>query len=293
MISHRNGGAGGDQVEPFVVAEKSHTIHLREWENSFPQLAAGFTLRTGGTSEEPFASLNLGLHVGDVPKNVVANRQLLSRRLGMPFAAWTCADQVHGKNVCRVTAAHRGAGRENIADSLPATDGLHTNEAGILLASFYADCVPLYFLDPHNRAIGLAHAGWRGTVARIACEMVKSFGEHYGSKPDELLVAIGPSIRGCCYEVDERIIAEVRASAKSWQQAVTAQANGKYLLDLAELNRLILQEAGVSGERISLSQWCTSCRTDMFFSHRKEAGKTGRMASFIGWRQEGAGKRNG
>jgi YfiH family protein len=280
-------------VEPFVVAAKTHTLHLGEWENRFPRLAAGFTLRTGGTSDEPFASLNLGLHVGDDREKVVANRQLLSRRLGMPFAAWTCADQVHGTNVCRVTAAHRGAGRENLADSLPAADGLHTNEAGILLASFYADCVPLFFLDPGNRAIGLAHAGWRGTVAGIGREMIKSFARHYGSKPHDLLVAIGPSIRGCCYEVDERIIAEVRTSAESWQQAATPQANGKYLLNLAELNRLILLEAGVSGERIALSRYCTSCRTDMFFSHRKEAGKTGRMASFIGWKEEGAEKRNG
>lgn len=271
-------------MEPFVAVDESHTIHLREWENSFPQLAAGFTLRTGGTSEEQFASMNLGLHVGDDADKVVANRGLLSQRLGMPFAAWTCADQVHGKNICRVTSAHRGSGRENLAEAIPQTDGLHTNEAGILLASFYADCVPLYFLDGQNRAIGLAHAGWKGTVARIALEMVKSFEAHYGSKPDQLLAAIGPSIRGCCYEVDERIVAEVRTCAQGWQQAVTPQANGKYLLNLAELNRLILLEAGVASERISISQWCTSCRTDMFFSHRKEAGKTGRMASFIGWK---------
>jgi YfiH family protein len=180
-----------------------------------------------------------------------------------------------------------GAGKESLDDVIPAADGLFTDREGVLLTSFYADCVPLYFLDPASKAIGLAHAGWKGTVGRIAVEMVDSLNRQYGSKPEELLVAIGPSIGGCCYEVDERIMEQVRRSAADWEESVTSSANeGRYMLDLRSLNKAILVEAGVDPERILSAQWCTSCRTDLFYSHRKEAGKTGatgRMASFIGW----------
>jgi YfiH family protein len=267
--------------EPFVIDHE--LLHLRQWEEQFPGLVAGFTLRTGGASAPPYGTNNLGLHVGDNPEHVVGNRKQLAQRLGMPFEAWTCADQVHGNRVCQVTAG--GAGRESLADVIPATDGLFTNKSGVLLTSFYADCVPLYFLDPERKAIGLAHAGWKGTVARIAEEMVSAFGREYGTAPAELLVAIGPSIGGCCYEVDERIIGRVRESATNWQAAVAPGKNGRHMLDLRRLNAEILAETGVLPERILCSDWCTSCRTDLFFSHRKEAGKTGRMASFIGWRE--------
>jgi YfiH family protein len=277
--------------EPFVMAEEKPFLHLLEWESQFPGLVAGFTIRTGGVSEQPYGSFNMGLHVGDVSDHVIANRRQLAEQLDMPFEAWTCADQVHGNQVCQVTAA--GAGKDSLDDVIASTDGLFTDKKGILLASFYADCVPLYFLDPASGAIGLAHAGWKGTVGRIAEEMVKAFGHHYQSKPEQLLVAIGPSIGGCCYEVDERIMEQVRTSAKHWESSATASQNGKYMLDLRRLNTEILVEAGVGGGQILSAEWCTSCRTDLFFSHRKEAGtagKTGRMASFIGWNnQKGEG----
>lgn len=280
-------------MEAFVISEATHTMHLSGWEEKCPQLVAGFTLRTGGISGEAFTSFNMGLHVGDDPAQVVANRKRLSERVGMPFEAWTCADQVHGKNISRITKVNRGAGKASLEDCIPATDGLHTNEPGILLTSFYADCVPLFFLDPQNQAIGLAHAGWKGTVARIGAEMVSVFAEEYGSRPDDLLVAIGPSIGGCCYEVDQRIIDQVKTATKEWEEAVKAQATGRFLLDLPKLNRLILQEAGITDNQMTLSGWCTSCHPERFFSHRKEAGKTGRMASFIGWKEGGAEKTNG
>ncbi|MFY0545580.1 peptidoglycan editing factor PgeF [Brevibacillus sp. H7] len=270
-------------TEPFVWSDPNRPLHIREWEEKHPDLVAGFTLRTGGVSEPPFSASNMGLHVGDADERVVANRKRLAQQLGMPFETWTCAEQVHGNTVCQVTAG--GAGRESLADVVPAADGLHTNRTGILLTSFYADCVPLFFLDPTTGAIGLAHAGWKGTVGRIAEEMVKAFHSHYGTRAEELQVAIGPSIGGCCYEVDERIAERVRKSAENWQAAITPRENGRYLLDLARLNQEILAESGVQEEQVLRTSWCTSCRTDLFFSHRKEAGKTGRMASFIGWKE--------
>lgn len=273
--------------EPFVMVEEKPFLRLLEWESRFPGLLAGFTIRTGGESEQPYGSFNMGLHVGDDPGHVVSNRQKLATEVDMPFTAWTCADQVHGNQVCQVMAA--GAGKESLDDVIKATDGLFTGQKGVLLTSFYADCVPLYFLDPASGAIGLAHAGWKGTVGRIAEEMVKSLQHHFHAKPEELLVAIGPSIGGCCYEVDDRIITQVQASAKEWEKAVTASQNDRYMLDLRQLNTSILLESGIASEQIMTTDWCTSCRTDMFFSHRKEAGTagtTGRMASFIGWKDQ-------
>ncbi len=274
-------------MEPFVHADTTPALRLHEWEERYPGLVAGFSLRTGGCSQPPYASLNLGLHVGDDPQAVIVNRRRLAQRLGMPFSGWTCAEQVHGTAVCQVTDERRGAGRTDAAEAIAATDGLHTNLPGVLLTSFYADCVPLFFLDPEAKAIGLAHAGWKGTVGRISVEMIRAFAAAYNSKPDQVYVAIGPSIGGCCYEVDEPVISRVRSSTANWQQAVVAKENGRYLLDLPLLNQLILEEAGVPSGRIARTAWCTCCRTDLFFSYRKEAGKTGRMASFIGWKAEG------
>jgi hypothetical protein len=275
-------------LESFVRSEHTHTLHLREWEAMYPGLCAGFTLRTGGHSRPPFSSQNHGLHVGDDPAEVVANRRLLTKRLGFPFSSWTCGDQVHGTKICRVTADRRGAGREQLQEAIPAADGLHTDLSDVLLTSFYADCVPLYFLDPKSSAVGLAHAGWKGTVGKISSEMVKAFAREYGSDPSKLLVAIGPAIGGCCYQVDGRIVIQVQAATARWSAAVVPdKVEDRYLLDLPLLNELILEEAGVAKERILRTEWCTNCRKDLFFSHRGEAGKTGRMASFIGWRAEG------
>ncbi|MGG1661671.1 peptidoglycan editing factor PgeF [Brevibacillus sp. NRS-1366] len=273
--------------EPFVMVEEKPFLRLLEWESRFPGLVAGFTMRTGGESEQPYGSFNMGLHVGDEAQHVVANRKKLAKQVEMPFASWTCAEQVHGNQVCQVVAA--GAGRESLNDVISAADGLFTEQKGVLLTSFYADCVPLFFLDPVSGAIGLAHAGWKGTVHRIAEEMVKSLQLQHQTKPQDLLVAIGPSIGGCCYEVDERIMSQVRTCVRDWESAVTPPQNGRYMLDLRRLNTAILLELDIAMENISSTEWCTSCRTDMFFSHRKEApiaGTTGRMVSYLGWKDQ-------
>lgn len=256
--------------EPFVGHTGKAGLRLEEWEKAFPGLVAGFTTRSGGVSEQPYGSFNMGLHVGDSSSHVVTNRKRLAEELGMPFDAWTCADQVHGNRVCEVVAG--GAGRESLEDVIAATDGLFTNKQGVLLVSFYADCVPLFFLDPETGAIGLAHAGWKGTVSRIAEEMVRAFERNYAAKAANMKVAIGPAICGNCYEVDERIIGQVRAAAKNWSPAVSPRENGRYLLDLPRLNQEIVTECGILPDNIIRTQWCTSCRTDLFFSHRREAG---------------------
>ncbi|QOS99547.1 peptidoglycan editing factor PgeF [Brevibacterium sp. JNUCC-42] len=274
-------------MEPFQLNDTTRTLHLKKWESAYPGLTAGFTTRWGKESTASSQTCNLGLHVGDNPNHVINNRQGLADQQGFLFETWTCADQIHGNKVTKITAGQIGAGRDSLESVVADTDGLYTTERGVFLTSFYADCVPLFFLDPISKAIGLAHAGWKGTVSLIAREMVEAFSREYQSNPEDIYVAIGPSIGSCCYEVDERVMQQVRMATSKWEQAVqTSSTSGHFMLDLRHLNQLIVEEAGVLASHISTTHYCTSCRNDLFFSHRKDQGKTGRMASFIGWKEQ-------
>jgi len=251
-------------------------------------VTAGMSLRRGGVSAGPWASLNVALHVGDDPAAVAENRRRLSLAAGFAPDAWTCAEQTHENRVKRVTAADRGAGRLARETAFPATDAMVTNEPGILLAAFFADCVPLLFLDPENLAVGVAHAGWRGTARGVARAVIAAMKEAFGTRPEQLLAAIGPSIGPCCYEVDETV-----ARAVGVPEAVRkagGRANGRFMLDLKEANRQFMIKEGLAPNHIEVSRYCTRCRTDLFFSHRGEGGRTGRMAAFIGIRH--VGRRN-
>ncbi|OME82968.1 multicopper polyphenol oxidase [Paenibacillus sp. FSL A5-0031] len=265
---------------------------LSEWESRYGRLNAGFTGRQGGVSESHFSSLNMGLHVKDQDAAVISNRRLLTDAIGWPFEAWTCAEQVHGNRVWQVTEADKGKGRNSLDDVLRDCDAIMTNVPGVLLTSFYADCVPLYFYDPEHDAVALAHAGWKGTVQQIAVETVQAMEQAYGTDPKALVAAIGPSIGGCCYEVDGPVIEQVQAlltdlslSQEEADSMLKLSENGKANLDLKEINRQIMIKAGILPIRIELTEWCTGCGRDLFFSHRKEGGLTGRMASWIGIRE--------
>lgn len=265
---------------------------LSPWMSRDVRLSAGFSGRGGGVSAAPWDSMNIGLHVGDAAADVIANRKRLTAEIGWPFEAWTCAEQVHGNRVMQVTALERGNGREELEDAIKGCDAIMTNVPGVLLASFYADCVPLYFYAPETGAVALAHAGWRGSVEKIAEETVQAMERAYGVKPEELLTAIGPSIGSCCYEVDGLVIAEVERVIQDLEldkaeagACMQLKPNGKAQLNLKEINRQIMIKAGILPSRIELTNWCTGCRTDLFFSHRIEGGRTGRMASWIGIRE--------
>jgi YfiH family protein len=193
---------------------------------------------------------------------------------------------VHGNRVHVVTAADRGRGRLDRDSAVQETDALITNETDVLLAMYFADCVPLYFLDPVTGALGLAHAGWKGTVADVAGETVRAMERTFGTKPADLLAAVGPSIGACCYEVDEAVLAHVRPLAQRLKAGnesfFVSSGNGRAKLDLKEINRHFMIKAGILPSRIELTTWCTGCRTDLFFSHRMENGATGRMMSWLG-----------
>ncbi|HET7577837.1 MAG TPA: peptidoglycan editing factor PgeF [Bacillales bacterium] len=246
-------------------------------------ITAGISTRHGGTSLEPYESLNLGLHVGDDPVRVIKNRESMAERIRFPLEQWVCADQVHGSTIRKVTLSDAGKGSRNLDVAIPETDGLYTGEPGLFLALGYADCVPLYFFAPRFGFVGIAHAGWRGTTANIAGKMVDSWVNDEAIPREAIYAVIGPSIGPCCYEVDQRVIDAVNRVLGSEAGSVFQQTDeSHYRLDLKACNRKLLLEAGISEDHIECSTYCTGCRTDLFYSHRNEKGRTGRMLGFIG-----------
>ncbi|QAY65429.1 peptidoglycan editing factor PgeF [Paenibacillus protaetiae] len=281
-----------ESFQQHATAKEPSLFLLSSWMEQEPGLTAGFTGRSGGVSGSPWTSLNMGLHVGDDEETVARNRRLLAEAIGWPFEAFTCGEQVHGCAVYKVTASDRGKGRLSREDAVPDTDALMTNEPDTLLVSFYADCVPLYFYDAEHRAIALAHAGWKGTVQQIAARTLEAMHEAYGTRPDAVQAAIGPSIGDCCYEVDNYVIDRLmpvidsfEAGDEAVQRMLRPVPDGKAMVNLKEINRQIMIKAGILPIHIEMSKWCTGCNRDLFFSHRMEGGRTGRMASWIGIRK--------
>lgn len=255
---------------------------LEKWMNLNPphRFKAGFSSRKGGVSQGQWHSLNCAFHVDDDGDHVIQNREIVSKAAGFDFESWTCAEQVHSNDVYVVTEKDRGKGRLSRASAIQNKDALITNVPGILLTSFYADCVPLFFFDPVNHVVGLAHAGWKGTLSKIAEKSIHTMVHEYGSHPSNIKAAMGPAIGSCCYEVNDVVIEHFKQAHLS--DGVIPKSNGRYWLDLKEINRQIMIEAGMMQTHIEISNLCTSCEVETFFSHRKEKGKTGRMVSFIG-----------
>lgn len=242
----------------------------------------GFTTRNGGVGEPPFDTLNLGLHVGDHPNTVISNRRLACESLGFTLRDWVSGEQVHGVNIALVGKSDAGRGSTHIGTSLTGTDGLITSTPGLLLAAYFADCVPLFFVDPVVPAIGIAHAGWRGTLGGIAERMVEQFQASFDTPPQRLQVWLGPSIGPCCYQVDQSMAEQFRNLALASSYSVIEQRDATFYLDLRLVNRLRLLAAGLYEQNINVSNHCTSCDTKLFFSHRKHGPTTGRMAGLIG-----------
>jgi YfiH family protein len=282
-------------MEPFLAEKASNgceLLFIRSWMERDSGLTAGFTSRHGGVSSGVFDSLNCGLHVEDTPAHVVGNRHKLAEALHIQLKQCTYAEQVHGNEVQKVTVLHSGAGIDSREHAIQSKDAFITNEAGIFLHVLFADCVPLYFYDPVGRVVGLAHAGWKGTVLQIAKKTVEAMNREYGTRAEHLMAVMGPSIQACCYEVNDSVISQFRAvmedlnlhnEAENGQPPIYERTSeGKYNLNLQQMNRQIMIKAGIVPSHIEMSSLCTSCRTDLLFSHRKEAGRTGRMAAWIG-----------
>ena len=243
-------------------------------------LGHGFTCRIGGESDLAAGGLDMPLHVGDNPEKVVHNRQKAASAMGFVLARTATCAQVHGTVLARVTEAEAGRGALELGTTLPDTDGLLTDCKDLPLMLFYADCTPVLLVDTQSSAIAVLHAGWRGSVGRIAQKGVKAMHDWYGTRPEAIVAGIGPSIGPCCYEVDEK----VREQARSFEGCFAPHGTGHYLLDLWELNRRQLVEAGVKPENINAAEICTCCHNEEYFSYRREKGKTGRLAAIL-WRK--------
>lgn len=242
-----------------------------------------FSTRLGGVSEGIYSSMNLSFTRGDDENSVMENYRRLAEAVGFSVENIVTSDQTHTANVRVITEADRGNG---ITKPRPYTDvdGMITNVPGLVLATFYADCVPLYFIDPVRKAIGLSHSGWRGTAAHIGAVTVRRMQEEYGSLPEDIYGAIGPSICQKCYEVSEDVILEFQKTfpEQSWRDLFYRKENGKYQLNLWEANRQIMLEAGLIEEHISLPGLCTCCNPEFLFSHRASRGKRGNLGAFLG-----------
>ncbi|TQS75643.1 peptidoglycan editing factor PgeF [Ornithinibacillus gellani] len=255
-------------------------LQLTSWQQLQPRLRVGFTTRRAGYSQGVFTSMNMGLHVADHQEHVLQNRRKLANSLGLALDTWVAGEQTHGVRVKVVGDEDKGKGATTVETTLKDTDGLMTNQTGILCTAFYADCTPIFFFDPPTGYIGIAHAGWKGTVGNIAGEMVATLQEK-GVDPSTIKVAIGPCITKPHYRVDNHVISHLSESEK--QKTTEKMGENQYLLDLKALNVENLLQTGVLRHNIDITSFCTFADHDLFFSHRRDQGQTGRMLGFIGY----------
>lgn len=241
----------------------------------------GFTTRGGGAGVGAYSSLNTAFNVGDEPDCVRKNRILICNALGIDPDKIVAGRQVHGDRVEVVDGSDQRRGAWAFEDALPNVDALVTAVPGLPLSSYYADCVPIFLLDPVRRVVALAHAGWKGTVAKIGLKTVQKMSAIFGTDPKDCLSGIGPSIGPCCYEIDQGVLDQIKCSFSYWTDLVVPVHPGKRHLDLWQANYRTLVDAGLQKNNIDTACICTSCRNDLFFSYRAQGGTTGRMASLI------------
>lgn len=263
-------------------SEKTNSLHYYVIPNfeKTGLVVHGFTSRIGGVSLDPYDTLNLGLKSDDDKENVMTNFKRISEAFNVPMDKMVLSDQVHGTNIKIVTEEDAGKGLVKQKD-YKEVDGLLTDVKGIMLITFYADCVPLFFLDRIKKVIGVAHAGWKGTVARIGEKMIDKMQETYNSNLEDILIGIGPSIGSCCYSVREDVYNKFKENKFNTKDIFIKESTEVWKLDLWKANRQVFIEKGIRNENITLSDQCTSCNNKEFFSYRRDKGKTGRMAALI------------
>lgn len=265
------------------LKEKNHVPYIQ-----FKNLSAtgivkhGFSTRKGGVSTGIFSSMNLNFKRGDDPDAVLENYHRMAAALNMRVEDMVLSDQTHTTNVRVITEEDRGKGILRPQDYSD-VDGMITNVPEIVLVTSYADCVPLYFVDPVRKAIGLSHSGWKGTVGHIGQKTVWKMHEVYGSEPKDIVAAIGPSICQSCYEVSDDVAEAFRANFTADEAAdiLLDKGNGKYQLDLWKANWYVLTDAGILPEHLSVTDLCTACHPDLLWSHRKTNGQRGGLSAFL------------
>ena len=272
---------------PVIQDISKEAVHMLQFPLLGQQswISHGFSTRMGGVSEGCYASMNLSFTKGDDPEKVRENYRRMADMLGMDMERMTLSFQTHTTNVRLVTEEDAGKGIVKERDYTD-VDGLITNIPGITLVTFYADCVPLYFVDPVHHAIGLSHSGWRGTVHRMGRVTLKTMKEAFGTKPEDVICAIGPSICQSCFEVGGEVIEEFQKEFDPfyWKELFYAKENGKYQLDLWKANEIVLLEPGIQKEKLQITDICTRCNPEYLFSHRIMGNERGNLAAFLGIR---------
>ena len=245
-----------------------------------------FSTRRGGVSRGFYASMNLSYTRGDEKEAVDENFRRIAAVFHSTPDRIVCSDQTHTANIRKVTLADAGKGVTRDKDYSD-VDGLITDQAGLILATFYADCVPIFLADPGRRAIGLVHSGWRGTVSGIGRAALGAMREEFGTRPEHVRAAIGPSICQDCYEVGWDVAEKFAELFGEEAGAVLkpGREEGKYQLDLWEANRRILLEAGILPENLEVTDLCTCCNSGYLFSHRATGGKRGNLGAFMELRE--------
>lgn len=260
-----------------------------------------FSTRMGGVSTGDTATLNFSYSRGDKKEHVDENFRRVAAHFGKNAEDIVCSQQTHTTNVRKVTSADKGKGvirEQDYAD----VDGLITNESGIILATFFADCVPLFIVDRISHSIGLSHSGWRGTVGKMGKVTLECMAREYGTKAEDVQVAIAPSICQSCYEVSEDVVLAFEAAfprnddmareyLMRYQMEISARdignclfykkENGKYQLNLWYANFRVFRDAGVPNERIEVTDVCTCCNPKLLFSHRASKGRRGNLGAFM------------
>jgi YfiH family protein len=266
-----------------ILNNESHVPFL-----TFPSLSKikfvrhGFSTRLGGVSQGSLESMNLGFNRGDSAHNVDENYSRIAKSMGFHKNKFVLSDQVHNTKIRLVTSEDLGKGIVKERD-YQGVDGLICNTIGIPLVTFYADCVPLYFVDIKNHAIGLSHSGWRGTVKRMGQVTLEAMHQNFGTNPKDVIALIGPSICQDCYEVSEDVAIDFKNEFNTSQiiDILYQKENGKFQLNLWRANYHVFLDAGITAENIHISEVCTCCNSDMLFSHRASHGKRGTLAAFL------------
>ena len=267
------------QSKTLTVHENGAVYYSFPHMDAYPFIRNGFSTRLGGVSEGIYASMNLSYTRGDEKAAVDENFVRICAAMGVSAADVVLSAQEHHTTLKNVTAADRGIGlsRPPLVD----VDGLLTDEPQVVLCTQYADCVPLLFADPVRHVVATSHAGWRGTVAEIGRLTVERMQSDYGCDPRDILAGIAPSIGSCCFEVDAPVAEAFEALSVTDGDCCRAVGNGKFFVDLWETNRRILLSAGVKAENITVTDLCTRCHPQLFWSHRFSGAARGSLAAFI------------
>lgn len=270
------GGTDGERIVPII---RFKPYQDESW------LRHGFSTRLGGVSDGIYSSMNLSFSQGDSEELVRRNHGIMAEALGVRLDDMVYSHQTHTTNVLRVTKEHAGMGltrERNFHD----VDGFVTDVPGLMLVTAYADCVPLYFADRRLHVIGLSHSGWRGTVNNMAQATVDKLREEFGSRPDDIVAFIGPSICASCYEVGADVADNFSAAygqdaGKVLRLKKETAEEKKYYLNLHAANRINLLRAGIPQENIYVTDICTCCNPGLLFSHRASKGKRGGLCGYM------------